>query len=101
MTRRPSAILKLFSGLLLVLLVLAIPQPASASGTTARIQADRPAAKVLDYWTKARMRAADPVPTELPGKPRPTSAPAEAASAPSYVPPATPGSDAGSSSARR
>src|SRR4029079_1890396 len=69
-------------------------QAASASAATAHIKVDRPAAKILDYWTKARMRAADPAPTELAGRPRPTGAPAADVGAPSYVPPAAPGSDA-------
>ncbi len=95
MRRRPFTSHLAVSGLLLALSALAIPQAAAASAETARMRVHQPLTKVEDYWTKSRMRAADPVPTEVPGAPRTAAAPADDAGAPSYVRPAAPGSDGG------
>ncbi len=69
-----------------VLAALLLPAAASAGPVT--IDVDQSAAAVRDYWTKARMRHADPVPVPVePAGAAPSPAPAESG-APTYVPPA-------------
>ena len=41
------------------------PADGEAASAVAQVHVGQPAGKVLDYWTRARMRAAEPVPTEL------------------------------------
>lgn len=66
---------------------------AAAAATPAAVQAkrvDAPAISAAQYWTKARMRAAEPVHTSLSGAPDVgTAAPGGSPAKPSYVP-ATP-----------
>jgi V8-like Glu-specific endopeptidase len=95
MRRRPNITILLVPGLLLALLAPSIPAAAAAgaTGATARLRVHQPAAEVEAYWTKSRMRAAEPVPTVLPGGPQAASARAADAASPSYVPPAAPGSE--------
>jgi V8-like Glu-specific endopeptidase len=75
-----------------ILIALTLPAVATASGPV-ELSVDRPAAKVLEYWTPARMRAAEPVPVETGGEPdvAPSSAAGTDSAAPTYVPPAAPG----------
>jgi hypothetical protein len=83
----------LFAGLL----VLLVPAGAGAGVVVTRV--DRPAASVRDYWTKERMREAEPVPLPTPDQ-RSASAGPEAGGPPSYVTPALPG-EPGSTEIRR
>ena len=80
------------TALIAILLALTLPAVAGASGPV-ELSADRPAARVLDYWTQARMRAAQPVPVETGGEPdiAPPSAADPDPAPPTYVPPAAPG----------
>ena len=80
------------TALIAILLALALPGVAAASGPV-ELRVDQPAAEVLDYWTQARMRAAEPVPIETGGEPdlAPPSAADPDPAAPTYVPPAAPG----------
>lgn len=77
--------------LLAALLVLLVPAEAGAGVVVTKV--DQPAASVRDYWTKERMREAEPVPLPTPDQ---RSAPAgpEAGGSPTYVPPAGPGGPA-------
>jgi V8-like Glu-specific endopeptidase len=73
----------------LIALVLAIPAAAAAGPVS--LDVDQPAGAVSSYWTKARMRAAEPVPTKAAGFPEPSSASTSDQGSPTYVPPASPG----------
>jgi hypothetical protein len=80
------------TALIATLVALTLPAVAGASGPV-ELSVDRPAAKVLDYWTPARMRAAEPLPVEAGGEPdiAPSSEAGSDSAAPTYVPPATSG----------
>jgi len=83
MTRsRPTATL-------IAALLLAIALPASAEASPAILETSGSAAAIRDYWTKERMRAAEPV--APPAPPATLSGPAGPAGTPSYVAPAAPG----------
>ena len=77
--------------LLAALLVLLVPDAAGAGVVVTRV--DQPAASVRDYWTRQRMREAEPVPLPTPDQ-RSASAGPEAGGSPTYVPPAGPGGPA-------
>ncbi|HET6829811.1 MAG TPA: hypothetical protein VFH44_00545 [Solirubrobacterales bacterium] len=74
--------------LALALLVLALALPGTAAAGTAVLDAPGSAGAVRDYWTKQRMRQAEPVPVPPPR--RTLAGPAEASGAPTSVPPAGP-----------
>lgn len=70
-------------------LLAALVLPAAATAAPPVVDVRQPAAAVRDYWTKARMRKADPVPVEPPVAAAPEAAP-EPSGPPTYVPPASP-----------
>ena len=88
MNRTPNTLLAALIALLLP--ALAIPAAASAGPVSLRV--DQPAGVAGEYWTKARMRAAEPVPAERDGTPESAPAPAPASHPATHVPPASPGS---------
>ncbi len=76
---------------LLAVLAACVLMPSLASaGSAGRDVAESPAA-IREYWTKARMRNAEPVPVEPATLNAPDDGPAEAPGAPTYVAPAAPG----------
>jgi hypothetical protein len=77
---------------LIAALLLALALPPVAEASPAVLDVPRSAAAIRDYWTKERMREAEPVAPPVP--PATLSAPAEPAAPPSYVPPAAPGQPA-------
>ncbi len=91
MTRPRNA---LFSVLIaLIALVLVIPAVAAAAGPVS-LEVNQSGEAVTDYWSKARMRAAEPVPTKTAGLPGPSSASAPEQGSATFVPPLGPGADA-------
>jgi hypothetical protein len=76
--------------LLAVLLALALPPGATAA--PAVLDAPGTATAVRDYWTKERMREAEPVP--VPAAPSTLGGPGEGPGVPTYVRPAAPASSA-------
>ncbi len=74
----------------LIAVVPAIPAAATAAGPVS-LDVNQPAGAVSSYWTKARMRAAEPVSTKAAGSPGPSSASAPEQGSPTHVPPASPG----------
>ncbi|MCL4286515.1 MAG: peptidase [Thermoleophilia bacterium] len=70
-------------------LLLAIALPGAAEASPALLQNPGSAAAIRDYWTKDRMREAQPL--APPAPPATLAGPAEPAGAPSYVAPAAPG----------
>ena len=72
---------------------LAGAAPASASPRVERVEVRGSTDEVLDYWTRARMRAAEPLAPEVTDAPAVAPAP-EAAGPPTVVPPAEPRSEA-------
>jgi hypothetical protein len=74
---------------LIAALLMALALPPVAEAAPAVLDVPRSAAAIRDYWTKERMREAEPV--APPAPPATLSAPAEPAGAPSYVAPAAPG----------
>ena len=96
MTRRRIATPFLLLGLLL--LAVALPHAASASGGTVTLDVADRASAVRDYWTQARMRHADPVTVEAPASPAAVP-PAAESGPPAYVPPAAAAAADGTGSA--
>ena len=78
---------------LLAVFLIALLMPAGASAGTVSMDVDQSARSVRDYWTKARMRDAEPAPVTVPTLPAPAEEPAAPAESgpPAYVPPAAPG----------
>ena len=76
---------------LLALAALAAALPALAPAAVVTRDVAKSPAAVRDYWTKARMRKAEPVPVESATPATAIPAPAEDAGAPTYVAPAAPG----------
>jgi len=76
---------------LLAAMAVALPATASASGNTVRIDPGGSPQRAVAYWTKARMRAAEPVPIERTDEPAPVGAVSTAGGSPTYVEPAPPG----------
>ena len=83
------------AALIAALLALLCPQAASAATSVERV--GEPAASVLDHWTPARMRAAEPAPAPSPPPiaGRSSGQAGVGGGAPSYVPAAAPGDAAG------
>jgi V8-like Glu-specific endopeptidase len=77
---------------LIAALLLALALPTAAEARPAVLDAPGSAAAIRDYWTKERMREAEPV--AAPAATATLSGPADPAGAPSYVPPAAPGAPA-------
>ena len=80
---------------LLALAALAAAVPAFAPAAVVTRDVAKSPAAIRDYWTQARMRAAEPAAVEPATPPAPAPGPAEGDGAPTYVAPAAPGSDAG------
>jgi V8-like Glu-specific endopeptidase len=78
---------------LLAVFLIALLMPAGASAGTVSMDVDQSARSVRDYWTKARMRDAEPAPVTVPAPTAPAEEPAAPAESgpPAYVPPAAPG----------
>ncbi|MFN8111562.1 MAG: hypothetical protein U0R51_00030 [Solirubrobacterales bacterium] len=85
---------------LLAATVLATSLPAFAPAAVVTRDVAKSPAAVRDYWTKERMREAEPVPVDPDAATAPAPGPAEAPAAPSYVAPAGPG-DAGPAALER
>jgi V8-like Glu-specific endopeptidase len=75
---------------ILIALMPAIPAAAAAAGPVS-LDVNQPGGAVSDYWTKARMRAAEPVPAKTAGVSGGSPAPVSEPGSPTYVPPASPG----------